>query len=98
MTFCHKALAIQRVLIKLYMRDTITISALETMSTCNFKVGLEMHKFLCYYCVHMYTSLGPNFCTFYSPVYTRPLTQIPIRIKLIWVRVNALIWIAIQVT
>ena len=33
-----------------------------------------------------------------SPVYTRPLTQIPIRIKLTQVHVNALLWIAIRVT
>ena len=33
-----------------------------------------------------------------SPVYTRPLTRIRIRIKLIRVRVNALIRIAIRVT
>ena len=44
--------------------------------------------------------IGKIFCLqcFYSPVYMRPLTQIPIQIKLIRVRVNALIWIAIQVT
>ena len=34
----------------------------------------------------------------FSPVYTRPLTRIRIRIKLIRVRVNALIRIAIRVT
>ena len=33
-----------------------------------------------------------------SPVYTRPLTRIPMRIKLIRVRVNALIRIAIRIT
>ena len=33
-----------------------------------------------------------------SPVYTRPLTRVPIRIKLIRVHVNALIGIAIRVT
>ena len=30
LTFCHEALAIQRVQIKLHMQGTITISALET--------------------------------------------------------------------
>ena len=39
-----------------------------------------------------------NTSIYKSPVYTRPLTWIPIRIKLIQVCVNTLIQIAIRVT
>ena len=56
-------------------RGTITISALETGNFKGGAGGAQVPVTTVITCVHMYTSLDPNCCPFYSPVYTRPLTR-----------------------